>query len=113
MRFSDFLPVLFTTLSVGVSAHPHGKPSWPGYPGKHNKFGPETAKALYTITNEVPNKLIAYPVSPSGYIGEGVSYLTGGNGGVYNSSEGLVVVDPLASQDPVLVRGRVSFPSKS
>lgn len=105
MRLSDFLPLIFTSLSVGVGAHPyHGKSGPSSWPRKHGK---ETAQALYTITNESPNRLIAFPVSPEGFVGEGVSYLTGGNGGVYNSSEGLVVVDPLASQDPVLVRGKI------
>lgn len=101
MRLLALLPTI-TALAGAVHASPH--------PGKkHNEPGP-VAKALYFITDRVPNEVVALPVDQHGAVSDGTFTPTGGDGGVYEVSKGVPVpADSLASQDAVVRSGNVSY----
>lgn len=69
------------------------------------------AKTLYTLSNLSPNSVVAVPVSDNGTLSEASLTPTGGDGGVYLSPDGETPepVDALASADPVVRSGNVSF----
>jgi hypothetical protein len=96
MRFSPLFPTL-GALTVAV----HASPRAPG----------PVAKVLYLITDLTPNEVVALPVSHDGVVSEGTVTATGGDGGVYDVSNGVPVpLDALASQDSIVRTGNVSYP---
>ena len=98
MRLSFLLP----TLAVVVHAS--------SYHGRRDIPGP-VVKALYLITDQTPNQVVALPVNHNGVVSAGTITPTGGDGGVYILSEGVPVsADSLASQDAVVRSGHVSYP---
>jgi hypothetical protein len=67
------------------------------------------AKAVYTMTNESPNQVVAFPVLSGHQLGPSQSFPTGGNGAVAVVTNGTQnFPDSLASSHSVLVYGNVS-----
>jgi hypothetical protein len=67
------------------------------------------AKAVYTMTNESPNQVVAFPVFPGYQLGPSRSFPTGGDGAVAVLTNGTRnFPDSLASSHSVLVYGNVS-----
>jgi hypothetical protein len=66
-------------------------------------------RAIYLLTNNSPNKIVALKVNKDGTLSEGTFTPTGGNGGSYIGSDGAIVpTDALASQDCIVREGNVS-----
>ena len=99
-----------------VSTPPFGGPPSGGPPFGGPPFGQpgqnpgHVAKALYLISNQSPNSVIALPVDENGLVSAGTETPTGGNGGAFLQADGVtpVPVDALNSQDPVVRSGDVS-----
>jgi hypothetical protein len=67
-------------------------------------------KALYLITNENQNAVVALPIAADGTIGQGTQTLTGGAGSVALDATGNPATpDALISQSSLKVAGNVSF----
>ncbi|KAJ5863534.1 uncharacterized protein N7529_005450 [Penicillium soppii] len=68
------------------------------------------AKAVYTMTNESPNQVVAFPVLSGHQLGPSQSFPTGGNGAVAVVTNGTQnFPDSLASSHSVLVYGNYLF----
>ncbi|KAF7114978.1 hypothetical protein CNMCM5793_000748 [Aspergillus hiratsukae] len=66
--------------------------------------------ALYTMTNNAPNNLVAYPVYHETQLGNPKSFYTGGNGGVSrNSTSGGIGVPALVSGHSIVVSANHIF----
>lgn len=68
------------------------------------------AKAVYTMTNESPNQVIAFPVLSGYQLGASKSFSTGGDGAaavVTNGTQNFP--DSLASSHSIEVHGNVSI----
>jgi hypothetical protein len=75
----------------------------------------EGISALYTMTNNAPNDLVAYPVYNETQLGIPKSFYTGGDGGVSrNSTSGGIGSPGLVSGHSIVVSGNVSklFPRR-
>ncbi|KAJ4256922.1 hypothetical protein NW762_009018 [Fusarium torreyae] len=100
-RLHFLLPTIIT-LAARVSGSPSCKP----YP-RHDD-GP--AKAVYFLTNDVENGVVALPVQHDGTLAKGTVTLTGGAGGVHVDAKGqLVTPDALVSQSSITVLGHHVF----
>jgi hypothetical protein len=70
----------------------------------------ESAKAVFFITNDVQNSIVALPVQANGLLGAGSITSTGGKGlQEVNGTRSPTLVDGLASQGSVRVSGHVSL----
>jgi hypothetical protein len=66
-------------------------------------------QAIYLLTNNSPNKIVALKVNKDGTLSKGTFTPTGGYGGSYIGSDGAIVpTDALASQDSIVREGNVS-----
>lgn len=68
------------------------------------------AKAVYTMTNESPNQVVAFPVLLGYQLGSSKSFFTGGDGAVAVVADGTQnFPDSLASSHSIQVHGNVSI----
>jgi hypothetical protein len=116
--------VLSTVLALVASAHsraidPHHHGHGAGHGGWANRMtgcpptGAATAqaKAIYFMTNQATNSVIAIPVSANGTLSGGTSIGTGGAGSnlIDTSTNEPAAPDALASQGAVKVEGNVNL----
>lgn len=71
-----------------------------------------TGRAIYFITNEESNSVVALPIGPDGTLSRGTVTATGGSGSVaLNSDNQPATPDALVSQSALTLAGNVSSPS--
>ncbi|KAF4952816.1 hypothetical protein FSARC_12558 [Fusarium sarcochroum] len=99
------LHLLLPTI-IALAARASGSPSYKPYPG--NEDGP--AKAIYFLTNEEENGVVALPVQPDGTLAKGTITLTGGTGALHVDANGQPATpDGLSSQSSITVAGHYVF----
>lgn len=104
MHVSSTSSVLLSILSIAglVTSHPGCRPSH--HPAK-------TAKAIYFLTNEDVNGVVALPVKRDGSLASGIITETGGAGATSLDADNQPAVpDPLVGQSALTVAGKVRFP---
>ena len=83
-----------------------------GHTNKHSintTASANTAKALYFITNDANNSIVAIPIGANGTLSDGTLTPTGGAGGnEVNAAGAALAPDALSSQGAVRVAGNVS-----
>lgn len=83
-------------LGLSATALPHAR-------GESHE-PPHGAKAIYFLTNEDSNSVVAIPISPDGKLSGGATIATGGKGGsIVNATGGAVGPDALSSQSALTV----------
>ncbi|KAK1561606.1 uncharacterized protein LY79DRAFT_574047 [Colletotrichum navitas] len=75
------------------------------------KNAQKVGKAIYTITNDASNAVVAVPISPNGLLSGGTSVKTGGAGSNFfdGANNGPAAPDALASQSALTVAGNNLF----
>lgn len=72
-----------------------------------------TGRALYFITNDKINAVVALPINANGQLSPGTVTRTGGAGSVaLNSDNQPATPDALVSQSALTIAGNVSLPKK-
>jgi hypothetical protein len=74
---------------------------------------PQSAKAIYMISNEQANAVIALPVAANGMVSAGTSTATGGAGAnsIDGSTNKPAAPDALVSQSAITIAGHVRAPN--
>lgn len=72
----------------------------------------QPGKAIYTITNDQANSVIAIPISSNGMLAKGATFSTGGFGSNFldGTSDEPAAPDALASQSALTIAGNVMKP---
>ena len=93
--------LLLLTLSTLTSAHPGGR---------LHQGNPAVGKAVYFLTNEDTNGVVAVPIGSDGSLSDGVVIPTGGKGetGINGMTKQPAMPDGLFSQSALTIAGNVS-----
>lgn len=96
-----------TTLLLALVAQAIASPCPKGC-GKNKAKAAKNAKAIYVLSNEKANAVVAMPIGKDGMVGKPVSTATGGEGATGVDDKGQPAVpDALFSQSAVTVAGKV------
>ena len=81
-------------------------------PKSHMPRGAQVGKAVYFMTNEEQNSIVALPIANDGTLSEGTVTCTGGKGDVAISGMTMepAATDPLIGQSAVNIAGNVLSP---
>jgi hypothetical protein len=98
------LAASLVTLAPGVAGTSHQKLS-----PRKNAMMSGTGKAVYFITNDATNAVVALPIGPDGKLSAGTVTQTGGAGSASLKSDGQPAApDALVSQSALTIAGDVS-----
>uniref|UniRef100_L7IVV1 3-carboxymuconate cyclase n=1 Tax=Pyricularia oryzae (strain P131) TaxID=1143193 RepID=L7IVV1_PYRO1 len=98
-----------TTLLLALVAQAIASPCPKGC-GKNKAKAAKNAKAIYVLSNEKANAVVAMPIGKDGMVGKPVSTATGGEGATGVDDKGQPAVpDALFSQSAVTVAGKNLF----
>jgi len=78
---------------------------------RHRNQAATVGKAVYFITNDQANAVVALPIGPDGKLSPGTMTPTGGAGSIALNSKGQPATpDALVSQSALTIAGNVSLP---
>ena len=104
MHASLVLPLLSIAFIGSVSGRPSSC-------GAGASAAPKNGKAVYIISNEKENQVLALPIDASGLLSQGTCTATGGAGSIaVDANNQPAVPDALVSQSALTVAGNVSLP---